>query len=144
MYTLTAGELTTPATAVITGADIDPVGLLIDTQGNAAYLMSNFIDVTNSGVIERHQIEAGGTFGLDTSIGTLAVTGGLVAESFDGGNLYALSTIALPVPGNSSTGQGGYIDQWTPGPTGLFDGSPVASTAVVSGFPMGMTFVLAH
>jgi 6-phosphogluconolactonase (cycloisomerase 2 family) len=134
------GTLTPTGVVTLTGAHVNPVEMVTDGSGSAAYLLANAMGVdTNAGSVYQFAVDSTGALAADTPA-SLSVASGAVAESNYGSNLYALSANAI----GFASGQppGGHIDHYIIGSGGLL--TAVSTTTVAGSLPTSITLVVAH
>ena len=134
------GTLTPTGVVTLTGAHVNPVEMVTNGSGSAAYLLANAMGVdTNAGSVYQFAVDSTGALAADTPA-SLSVASGAVAESNYGSNLYALSANAI----GFASGQppGGHIDHYIIGSGGLL--TAVSTTTVAGSLPTSITLVVAH
>jgi 6-phosphogluconolactonase (cycloisomerase 2 family) len=144
-YTLGAdGTLTATGSTVPTGGHVIPIGMVFDTSGSSAYLLTNLMGVdTDTGALQGYSINSAGDLVPDTptsvGVGAGAMAASAVAETTYGPNLYALSSNAI---GPSVGFAGGHIDHYAIGAGGQL--SALGTVTVAAGAPTGIAVVTTH
>jgi len=128
-----SGELIPAGAATLTGSHVDPVDLVVDGSGAAAYLLTFLMGVdTDLGTLYQYSIDSTGTFVQMPA--SFPLHGGAVAETRYGPNLYVLSglagvdAVAIPSVAIYSIGSQGEL-------------TSVGTTQLAASAPTGMVLV---
>jgi 6-phosphogluconolactonase (cycloisomerase 2 family) len=135
------GTLTAVGSTVLAGSHVIPVGMVFDTAGSSAYLLTNLMGVdTEMGAVEAYSINSAGDLAPDTPASN-GMASGAVAETTYGTNVYALSSNAIGFASNPLPG--GHIDHYTMGTAGQLSALGTVTVAA-AGAPTGITVVTTH